>query len=252
MCLELAAHECSQLECSSHLERFFAGELGAPADLLHEPGTHLISSPSREEPRWLGFLVPLLIVGHGPSTVVSIREDLLPAAERLVRGATRRVPPDVVSGLQDLVEARVPGIRRLVGHALYCDSERFRPARAHAVETLPPGGHDPGFFLRHFDGPVFVTRERGGEVSAWSALKLKGEDVWEVSVSTDPRFRGRGLAKAVVSAATEYVLERGRVPLYVHEDSNPASTRVARSLGYHVFAREAFCSWSDRSETAIW
>ena len=60
---------------------------------------------------------------------------------------------------------------------------------------------------------------------------------------TESAYRGRGYAKRVVSASTAYILDHGRVPLYVHDRTNLASARVGRSLGYVEYAEEFFSEY---------
>jgi len=56
--------------------------------------------------------------------------------------------------------------------------------------------------------------------------------IWEVSgVLVRPQARGRGLAKAVVTAAVNHLVGRGLTPRYFVHDQNFASLGVARSLG---------------------
>ena len=56
--------------------------------------------------------------------------------------------------------------------------------------------------------------------------------MWQIGVDTLERYRNRGVAKATVSAITEYMLEKGIVPYYSTFESNAASRAVAGALGY--------------------
>ena len=60
---------------------------------------------------------------------------------------------------------------------------------------------------------------------------------------TEAAFRGQGLAKEVVSAATEHILNSGRIALYVHDRTNTASAKVCRALGYVEYAEEFFSEY---------
>lgn len=232
------------------LDSFFANELGVPAAAFREPGTHIVWSAKRDEPSWGGYLLPILLVHRSGSTVVSVSSRIHSDTVELL--GSGRLTAEKIRSLQQRVTELYPGVKRILGHALYCVPEEFTPCDLQATFELRPEDPDLREFRTHFDGPVFVTRNRNGAISAWSALKLKTDDVWEISVSTDARYRGRGLAKVVVSTATEFILRNGRVPLYVHDESNPASRKVARSLGFKEYGREAFCSLTDASPTGIW
>ena len=58
-----------------------------------------------------------------------------------------------------------------------------------------------------------------------------------VGISTAPAFRGRGYAKACVSAVTAWALERDLVPLYNTQILNAPSVAVARAIGYTQYSR---------------
>ncbi len=75
-----------------------------------------------------------------------------------------------------------------------------------------------------------------GTLISWAALKRKSRDVWEVAVSTEADYRGRGYGREVVSAATRHTLDQGRLCAYVHDYENSTSAFVARSLGYQIYA----------------
>lgn len=65
---------------------------------------------------------------------------------------------------------------------------------------------------------------------------MKSDDAWELAVATQADYRGRGYARDVVSAATSYVLDEGRICLYIHDRENGPSGFVARSLGFQRYA----------------
>jgi predicted GNAT family acetyltransferase len=71
---------------------------------------------------------------------------------------------------------------------------------------------------------------------SWAALKLKSEHVWEIAVATEADYRGRGYARDVVSAASRFTLEHGRLPIYIHDRDNGTSAFVARAAGYQLYA----------------
>lgn len=232
------------------LDAFYARELGVSVQLLALPGMQVVASRRRDEASWCGFRLPVLALQRSSSTVLSVTASLLPAVRDQLRPG--RPPLEVVADVQGAVQSEYPSSQCLLGRALYCEPDAFTPVHFRQVELLSV--HDPQYELlhRYFDGPVFATRARDGEVAAWSALKLKGEDVWEISVTTEPAHRGRGLARAVTSAAAEYVLAHGKAPLYVHSEHNLPSARVARSLGFREYARIAYCSVSGVRPDGMW
>lgn len=228
----------------SRIDAFHAAELGCNPSLLSAPGLHVVVSERRTRPGWGGYTVPLLALSTAVGGVVSARPDLL---ER-VRSGLGPLPQDRPLGageftrLHHVARLAVPYAYSLSGHVLYTDAEHFdpRPSRAVRLDRSDVRGTD---LRRRFDGEIFVVFSVRGEIASWSAIKLKSPDVWEIAVVTEAPYRGQGLAKEVVSAATAYILEQGRLALYVHDRTNLASARVCRSLGYVEYAEEFFSEY---------
>lgn len=72
----------------------------------------------------------------------------------------------------------------------------------------------------------------------WSAASLRdfGEGLLDVTVSTHPEARGRGLGRAVVAALCRDALEEGRLVQYRHDNTNPASAALAAAVGFTPLA----------------
>lgn len=231
----------SQLEL---LDRFHADELGCEGGLLDRPGTFLLTSERRQRPGWGGYTVPVLAISTTGGGVVSTRTDLVDAARAEI--AQRALPGALGEAdferLRRLSKRAVPYAYCLSGYVLYCDREQFhpRPGPAHPLQPGDPSGMD---LRRRFDGEIFVIRGLRGEIASWAAIKLKSNDVWELAVVTEAPYRGRGYAKQVVSAATEHILDHGRVALYVHDRTNRASAKVCRALGYVEYCETFFCEY---------
>lgn len=131
------------------------------------------------------------------------------------------------------------------------------PARAGAVEplfglqtseavfrwSLEPAALDPlgtwlpaddpllPEWLRPFGGDCLVVLDDLGYL-AGVGLKRHLDSGWEISVGTEPRGRGQGLARRLVATAARRVLDEGRVPIYLHDDSNHASASAAVAAGF--------------------
>ena len=226
------------------LDAFHAVELGCGRALLEEPGVHVIPSERRTRPGWGGYTVPLLALSTVGGGVVSTRPDMV---ER-VRLELATCPPGQPIGtieferLRQIEPAVIPYAYNLSGYVLYADEEHFRPqsGRAEQLDRRDSRGAD---LRRRFDGELFVVRGARGEIASWAAIKLKSDDVWEIAVVTEAPYRGQGLAKEVVAAATAYILEQGRLALYVHDRTNLASAKVCRALGYVEYAEEFFSEY---------
>ena len=117
------------------------------------------------------------------------------------------------------------------------------------VEIPPPGvevtvtGADdprlPDWVHGHFTGPAWVVLGEGGEVLSTAVLKDYDDRLREISVGTAAAARGCGLARAVAAAAARAVLDDGRAVLYMHDEDNEPSARVAEAAGLRELGRLA-------------
>jgi RimJ/RimL family protein N-acetyltransferase len=80
----------------------------------------------------------------------------------------------------------------------------------------------------------------GENVIAAAGTNWRSPYFAEVGVCTQEGFRGRGLARAVVSACTSELLREGIKPLYIVAEGNTASTRVCEALGYRFSGYREF------------
>jgi GNAT superfamily N-acetyltransferase len=90
---------------------------------------------------------------------------------------------------------------------------------------------------------VAAVAKCGGEIAGIAAASADCDVMWQVGVDTLPEYQERGIAKATVSAVTEYILEHGVIPYYSALESNTASRATAASVGYkpawvELYARE--------------
>jgi len=125
----------------------------------------------------------------------------------------------------------------------YCTVESFRPCVGLSSEPVRP---DDAFWQEAREGERdFAEEGRKWHVEAAFALYVGSVRVSTaklidngrhhfraVGVGTDPDYRGRGYAKACVSAVTAWALGRDLVPLYNTQTVNEASVAVAQALGY--------------------
>jgi GNAT superfamily N-acetyltransferase len=109
------------------------------------------------------------------------------------------------------------------------DKASFRPDSRHLVEKVIREDRLPRFEIR--DGEKVIASAGANWCSPYFA---------EVGVWTQEGYRGRGLAKAVVSACTAELLKAGIKPIYIVAESNAASIRVCESLGYRFSGYREF------------
>ncbi|MFN0071085.1 MAG: GNAT family N-acetyltransferase [Chloroflexota bacterium] len=226
------------------IDRFHAWDLECDPALLTTPGVHVVGSPRRARPGWAGYNVPITsistpqggVISVSPSLVEKVRKELAPIDWTAPLGEPE------LERLRPLARRIVPYAFCLNGQVLYCDADSFRPVpgAAELLQRDDPTGRE---LYARFDGEIFVVRGLRNRIASWAALKLKSDDVWEIAVVTEAPYRGQGYAKQVVSAATQSILESGRMALYVHDRTNIASSRVCRGLGYIEYADQFFCEY---------
>jgi len=109
------------------------------------------------------------------------------------------------------------------------DEVSFRPNSCHPVQkVIAPDGF-----------PRFEIRD-GEKVVAAAGTNWRSPYFAEAGVWTQDGYRGRGLAKTVVSACTAALLQEGIRPLYIVSEGNAASIRVCEALGYRFSGYREF------------
>lgn len=185
------------------IERFLREFLGAwPPTSARD----IVTSPRRALPGWDGRVRDLWGVRDGEGRwVVSVSEERAARPDPLAGGP-------FFEGVFRWCERPVP----------MAPAGRWVPATDPVVPAwLRPFGHD-----------VLVELDDDGAYLAGVGIKRHLDSGWELSVGTEERARGRGLARRLVSVAAAYVLDHGAVPLYLHADDNHASAKVALAAGF--------------------
>jgi GNAT superfamily N-acetyltransferase len=228
------------------LDAYAETVLACPPRLARRGGVHLLTEPRRGLPTWHGFTMPIVGLSFSPGAVVACRPDLV---ERLRAELGSDSYQSHLDG---------PAFRRLWRAVQRCTPNGFTLAgdfRAAAAATFAPSptidraehiADDDASALHlrtRFDGAVFGVRGPHGRLLSWAALKLKSDKVWEIAVATEADYRGRGYARDVVSAATRFTLEQGRLPSYIHDRDNGTSAFVARAVGFQLYAEIVFAEF---------
>jgi RimJ/RimL family protein N-acetyltransferase len=120
-------------------------------------------------------------------------------------------------------------------HALF-DVQAEESLRLYA---LPPRRFEPiiNVLVAETTGPNglprFVVRSQtGGEVVAAAGINWQSPRYAEITVSTEQSYRRQGLGQSVLAAIVQYVLDNGRVPLYLVNVQNTASIQLAQTAGF--------------------
>jgi GNAT superfamily N-acetyltransferase len=192
-----------------------AGErgIGLEAETPEVAAALLASLPGGEE---FGFGL------HRP-WMVPILEDLFRADRDAVMLAFRCDAADFrpAPGGRPLTRADDRAVRR-------CQDEAFLISYRDAVRGRLTGDRLMVHAYGAFDGDRLVARC----LSTWGdqGIDTRIGTVW--SVYTEPSCRGRGLGRAVVSAATGTILATGRTARYFSYAENEPSRRLCMALGY--------------------
>ena len=145
--------------------------------------------------------------------------------------------------------------QKLDGPALnyLCTDADFRAApmpdgftlETFAQERMVDAYAYPGFhhaLIYRFDAPrpdmIAVAAWYEGQVIGMAGASADSEQIWQVGINILPAYQRMGIGKALVSRATEVVLEHGKVPHYATWVANLASSNTARSVGYWL-------AWTD-------
>ena len=176
---------------------------------------------------------PLLTMrAESEQVAVELLESALPPEAAVIIA----VPLD----LRPLIEALFSVSGEAVANVYQLERRDFRPVINVLVTRAPTPGGDPRFVIR---GQSFDRGARPvGPTLAAAGVNWRSPDFGDIYVQTDPRARGRGLGKSVVSALSTWLLEQNVTPLYTVPDGNEASGRLAGSLGYRDTGARAFLS----------
>lgn len=229
------------------LHRHFAEQLGCSPAQLAGDGIDVVAAERRSE-----GADPVWALVRDKGLVVSVSPDAYERAERLIE---RSFPtPSFLSpeGRERLRETLAESGRVWCcgqGYQYYCECNSFRPHSQHAVRRLGlddlPWLQEAGHFLAGQKEPlergdVFAVVQEGRVVS-YAIVRRDSDLAWEIAVATEEPHRGCGYAKSVVSAATQFVHDSARIPVYACDTQNVASRRVADALGYQKYADDFFC-----------
>ena len=111
---------------------------------------------------------------------------------------------------------------------------------AQAAELLKNSGRSVDNLRQTFahpDAAVFGILQEGQLVSG-AFVEPRTKRTMEIcSVYTHENYRGQGLAASVVSAATHWILEQGKFPVYATRTTNAVSMHLAQSIGYMKYGQ---------------
>jgi GNAT superfamily N-acetyltransferase len=205
---------------AGRLERHLAGWLGAwpPTG-----GLTIVGSIHRVRPAWDGKIYPVAGVETPEGTVLSVPPDVVEA--------TRAAGDDLVA-----IGAALPAIvgrpDARFGRGVFRWCHQLLDDTDPDAVWLPPDDERVPPWLAVFNGDVLVHLDDDGRYGAGVGRKMHDAYGHELSVATEERLRGRGLARRLVAQAARRVADEGAVGTYLHDPSNAASARVAEAAGF--------------------
>jgi RimJ/RimL family protein N-acetyltransferase len=139
--------------------------------------------------------------------------------------------PDLRDAAIDILNIEQPEMNRIYR----LDLSRFRPK----INVLVLAEQGLG------NRPRFVIRSQG-EIAAEAGVNWHSAHFAEVFVRTTSAARGRGWGRAVLAACTAWAVRSARQPIYVVDEENEPSIRLAQATGYvdtgsREFAGEGIC-----------
>jgi GNAT superfamily N-acetyltransferase len=175
--------------------------------------------------------------------LLTMRAESQQVAAELIAQAVQPESPVIIAvrlELRPIIEAFFNVSGETIAGVYQLDRPDFRPVINVLVTRSPTPSGDPRFVIREqsFDRGARPS----GAIVAQAGINWRSPDFADIYVNTDPRVRGRGLGKSVVSALSNWLLEQNVTPLFTIAENNEASHRLATSLGYHdTGARQFLC-----------
>jgi len=192
---------------------------------------------------------PLWVVDTLLGACVNVQAPLLGAVRAALAERPEGEPLLSKTSCRRILEAvwpYTPIASTWANYNFYTDRDHFVPWAEHPAVGLDPD-HSKLRRVRTFEpvedeGPVDISFGvmLAGKVVAYADVKRRTDFACSIGVWTDPPHRGRGMGKSAVSAATKYVLDTGRVALYIADKGNIASLSLCQSLGYQKFGEDLY------------
>ena len=232
------------------LDAFFSEYLGYDIGSVRPDETRVWTS-SRREKRELHYadVFPVWCFVTQNRCVVSVQRQLLGPVSKLVsEWAIPQFRSETAAERLTATAAKELGLGSDASYAdgpvLFCppatyQGARLRPCRA-VVEANRPaldsaGLLDSSLIESVADGTCFAGFDGDQPVALCGVCPVPhlADRVADISLNgTLEPFRHQGFGRTVLSAVTETVLARNRLPFYITSDRNIASRRTAASVGY--------------------
>lgn len=127
----------------------------------------------------------------------------------------------------------------------YADAKTFKPHCLHkenAILLTPENirgfwpSVNPQFVKRLETAPIYGYLNEESKLVATSGIGFLTKKSFAISYTgTEPKYRGRGIAKCLTSLASEPLIRKGLKGVYSADITNEPSLRVATALGFRPY-----------------
>jgi GNAT superfamily N-acetyltransferase len=223
------------------IDAFWASYFGCRPEDLGSQQTHVFTHAA------LRGYDGALVFCHGDACIVS-GPDMVPEIER---SKLRAASPEQAFDPQFLSRVFVVGTDKVSGPAWVgiADRSDFRPVETPGARQLDERDEAAVRKLAEGCGEVAWKQSKlaldrkpnfglfvGGEIVAASGYLALGNVLAYVGVVTHPAHRGKGYAKAIVSASMSYAFDQGLVALWRTPEAHAGAVALGQSLGFHAYA----------------
>ena len=102
---------------------------------------------------------------------------------------------------------------------------------------------DPKIFWHCFqdEAPEGFGAFEDGKLVSLATIRRESDDLVEIGIDSAPDHKGRGLGRAVASAAARHILDQGKLVWWTTSPWNVPSSRLAKSVGMPHLWSEMIC-----------
>jgi len=187
-----------------------------------------------------------LVFRHGEACIVSVPE----STPEVERAKLRAVRPAEVFDAKFLARVFVIDSDKVTGPAWVgvADKSSFKPSKSEArlltsadeaaMREMAEGCGETAWK----QSKIAVDRQTnfglfaGGKLVAASGYLNMGGLLAYIGVITHPAHRGKGYAKAVVTASMTHAIEKGLYPMWRTLESNETAVKLAGAIGFQRYA----------------
>ncbi|MGQ9631164.1 MAG: HyaD/HybD family hydrogenase maturation endopeptidase [bacterium] len=224
------------LSAQERLKLHLAIELGASPDDLAENEVRVVFSHRRDTRRYGGYKRPFWAVRRLKRCVASVSPDIAERASEIIEGLgadslfSDPAREDLKTALGKFGEVKDPTL----GPHLYCDEGNFRPNVQNPCRRIDPTTPPiSALVLPNGEGDVAVFGvEDEGILASAAWAEESSALVQELNVWTMAGFEGRRYEASALSALARYILDSGKVPVYMVDRKDRLSLELAKSLGF--------------------